>query len=353
MLEDFEHEMLLVRRGARSGATMIVAIDSTALGPALGGCRMHTYDSDLDAIQDALRLARAMTLKAAAAELPLGGGKSVVSLPQGRERPRGERRRALLRDFADALNLLEGRYITAEDVGTTSEDMALLAQWTDHVVGRPAGDGGSGDPGAFTAAGVEAAMRAACDAALGSRSLSGRMVAIVGVGSVGGALARRLARKGARLILADTDASKRELANGLGAAWMDPEAALRMDVDVLAPCALGGVIDEALTDELRCRIICGAANNQLADNALAARLATRGILYAPDFIVNAAGLINASMELTGYDAEEALRRAEHIEVVLARVFAQAAQQGITPLESAIRLAKRRLVSEAPSLQAAA
>jgi leucine dehydrogenase len=220
--------------------------------------------------------------------------------------------------------------------------MALLSQWTEHVVGRPTGDGGSGDPGAFTAAGVEAAMRACCGAVFGSRSLADRTVAIVGVGSVGSALAHTLAARGAKLVLADIDGSKRALARELNAEWMDCARALRAGVDVLAPCALGGVIDQALTGELRCRIICGSANNQLAGDELAEALAERGILYAPDFIVNAAGLINASMELTGYEIEEARRRAEGIEAVLGEILAEAAIAQITPLRAATARARRRL-----------
>jgi leucine dehydrogenase len=350
--ECFEHEALLVRRGRRSDVATIVAVHSTALGPALGGCRMWSYATVKDGIADAMRLSAAMTLKAAVAGLPLGGGKSVICLPPGASRPEGDFREAILHDFAESLEMLDGSYITAEDVGTDTSDMAFLSQWTEHVVGRPVGDGGGGDPGSFTAAGVEAAIRACCSATFGSPSLAGRTVAVVGVGSVGGSLARRLLRRGAELLLADIDPRKRSLAVGLGARWATPEEALRADVDVLAPCALGGVIDEELVGALRCGIICGAANNQLASDELAARLAERGILYAPDFIVNAAGLINASLELTGYDAAEAGRRAAEIETVLARVLHHATEAGETPLRSAIELAEWRLRSTASLAPAA-
>jgi leucine dehydrogenase len=255
-------------------------------------------------------------------------------------------REGLLHDFADAVNSLGGSYITAEDVGTTSADMAKLAGFSDHVVGRPEASGGSGDPGEFTAAGVEAAMRACAGHVLGERSLAGRSVAIVGVGSVGGALARRLAADGASLILADVDPSRRALADTLGARWAEPHEALRADVDVLAPCALGGVIDTELVDELRCRIICGSANNQLADDALAATLADRGVLYAPDFIVNAGGLINVSLELSGYDPERAHERIAGIEPVMARVLEHAFETRLTPLAAATELARKRLAKPA-------
>ncbi|MGI8801009.1 MAG: Glu/Leu/Phe/Val family dehydrogenase [Solirubrobacteraceae bacterium] len=333
------HEHLLVSRGRRSGAQTIVAVHSTALGPALGGARMWRYPALEDAVEDALRLSAAMTLKAAVAGLPLGGGKAVIRLPEGAEPDR----EAVLRDFADAVNLLGGRYITAEDVGTTSADMALLASFTDHVVGRPRAGGGSGDPGDFTAAGVLAAMRACCREVFGTPDLSGRTVAIIGLGSVGEHLARRLAALGARLELCDIDPAKRRLAAELGATWRaDPAQAHGAAVDILAPCALGGLIDGRRAAELRCRIVCGAANNQLDRDDRAAGLADRGILYAPDFIVNAGGLINVALELTGYDLGLATRRADDIEGVLGRVLVGAREAGVTPLAAAKELAARRL-----------
>ena len=340
--QPYEHEALLVRLGPRGGVPVIIAVHSTLLGPALGGCRVWSYGTLRAAVADALRLSRAMTLKAAVAGLPLGGGKAVLCLPGGADRPRGAARAALLHDVAETIELLRGRYITAEDVGTTSADMACLGEWTEHVVGRPSEHGGGGDPGAFTAAGVEAALRACLRHTFGSRALAGRSVAVVGVGSVGGALARSLAREGARLVLADIEPAKRALARELGAAWMSPAEALRARVDALAPCALGGVIDAELVRELRCRVICGAANNQLADDGLADALAAAGILYAPDFVVNAAGLINVSLELTGYDEREARRRAAGIETVLSDVLESACSGGRTPLHAATELAEERL-----------
>jgi leucine dehydrogenase len=337
-----EHETLLIRRGPRSGVTSIIAVHSTALGPALGGCRLWRYPSLQHAVADALRLSCAMTLKAAAAELPLGGGKTVIYLPAGAQLPRGRAREHVLRDFAESLELLGGSYITAEDVGTSAADMALLSRWSEHVVGQPPEQGGSGDPGAFTAAGVQAALHACLQHVFGSRSLRGRRVAIVGAGSVGGALARDLSGTGAELVLADIDPAKRALARELGAEWMEPQRALRAQVDALAPCALGGAIDAALVPELRCRIICGAANNQLVRDELARALAARGILYAPDFIVNAAGLINVSLELTGYDLAEALERAAGIETRLGAIFSLAASSGQTPLAIAVQRARERL-----------
>jgi leucine dehydrogenase len=340
-----EHQLLLVRRGDRTGAHTIVAVHSTVLGPALGGCRLWRYDSLQSAVEDALRLSSAMTLKAAAARLPLGGGKAVIHPPADLDLT-GPSRHELLHDFADTVNMLDGLYITAEDVGTTAADMAILSGFTRHVVGVPTGRGGSGDPGDFTAAGVQAAMRACCEHCFGSPELRGRTVALVGLGHVGEPLARRLTVAGAELVLSDIDSSKRSLADELGASWREPEQALRAHVDVIAPCALGGVIDETLTDELRARIICGAANNQLAGPHLADLLAARGVLFAPDFIVNSAGLINVSLELTGYDRELALGRADDIEAVLGSILEHAEQAEITPLAAAVELATERIVAAA-------
>lgn len=335
--ERLEHEQLLIRRGDRTGITMVVAVHSTALGPALGGCRIWRYATLQAAVDDALRLSRAMTLKAAAAGLPLGGGKGVIWMPSGLE-PTWALRHEMLRDFADTVNELGGRYITAEDVGTTSRDMAVLAGFCDYVVGRPTERGGSGDPGDFTAAGVEAAMRACCGHVFGSADLAGRSVAIVGLGSVGEHLARRLDRADARLVLSDIDPRKVALARELGAEWVEPDRAPGAEVEVLAPCALGGMLDDDSVDALRCRVVCGAANNQLAHDGVADLLAARGILYAPDFIVNAGGLINVSMELTGYDPAVAIRKAADIQQVLARVLEHAEASGLTPLAAASALA---------------
>lgn len=341
---ELDHEELVVRRGARSGVYTIVAVHSTALGPALGGCRIWRYSGPMQAIGDVLRLSRTMTLKAAAAGLDLGGGKGVVSLGAGERTdldPAG--REAMLLDFADTVESLDGRYVTAEDVGTGARDMIAVARGTRHVAGLPAELGGSGDPSPFTAAGVVAAMRACCADRLGSPELAGRRVAVIGCGRVGEKLARRLAEAGAELVLADIDPAKRALAEQLPRArWLDPRAAALADVDVLAPCALGGLVDDATAGRLRCRIVCGAANNPLTRDGIADTLAARGILYAPDFIVNAGGLINVSLELGTYDPERARSRVAGIEDVTARILAEAQATGATPLAVAHALARRRL-----------
>jgi leucine dehydrogenase len=337
-----DHEELVIRRGRRSGVYTVVAVHSTRLGPALGGCRLWRYASSADAARDALRLSRAMTFKAAAAGVLLGGGKGVICLRPG-QAPTGAARRDVLLDFADTVNVLEGAYLTAEDVGTSAQDMAVIAERSEYATGLPRSRGGSGDPSSITALGVEAAIRACCDWTFGSRDLRGRTVAVVGVGRVGTRLARRLARAGAGLVLADIDERKRELVEKLpGARWEDPNVALQSAVDVLAPCALGGAINETNVSLLRCRVICGSANNQLAHDGLAEDLAAADIVYAPDFIANAGGLINIAVELQGYDPERARRGAAGIEGTMATLLADAARERKTPLACAYELSRRRL-----------
>ena len=338
-LATLDHEELVIRRGRRTGAYTIVAVHSTALGPSLGGCRLWRYENSAAGARDALRLSRAMTFKAAAAGLKLGGGKGVICAEPGPP-PTGRARRDLLHDFADTVAVLDGTYVTAEDVGTSAKDMAVIAQCTDHVSGLSRAKGGSGNPSPFTARGVEAAMRACCERAFGSRDLANRTVAVVGAGHVGGELAKRLAKAGAKVTLADINPSKRELADTIKARWTDPSTALLADVDVVAPCALGGAIDEVNVSRIRARVVCGAANNQLAHDGLADDLDKRGILYAPDYIVNSGGLINISVEFEpgGYDPGEARRRVDAIEQTLATIFAE----GGIPLVAADRLARRNL-----------
>jgi len=334
-----------VRRGRRSGVYTIVAVHSTTLGPALGGCRMWRYESTADATRDALRLSRAMTFKAAAAGLDLGGGKGVISAPAG-PAPAGKARTAMLLDFADTVEVLEGAYITAEDVGTSARDMGVIEERTKHVTGRPPSRGGSGDPSPYTALGVQAAMRAACERRFGSPELAGRSVSVIGLGRVGSRLAKGLAKAGAKLLVADIDQSKRELAKQLGARWTDTSAALLADVDVVAPCALGGAIDEYSVGRLRCEIVCGAANNQLAHEGLGEDLAAHDILYAPDFIANAGGLMNvgAEVEQDGHDPKRVRQRVLGIEETMREIFEAAEQTGRTPLQAAYERARRRLAS---------
>jgi leucine dehydrogenase len=319
-----------------------VAVHSTVRGPGLGGCRMWSYDDPRDALRDVLRLSRAMTYKMAVADLSLGGGKGVIMLP-AHASVSSERRHSALLDFADTVSALKGRYITAEDVGTSSRDMSVIAERTRYVAGLPRPRGGSGDPSPFTALGVEYAIRACCERVFGNESLKARRVTVVGLGHVGSRLATRCARAGANLLLADVDERKRRFADQLEGHWTTPERALETDTEILAPCALGGVLNDQSVPRLRCQVIAGAANNQLADDGIADLLAARGVLWAPDFVANAGGVINIAEGLGEYHAAVARRRVRGIGDTLRRIFDDAEASGATPLTAAMELARRRLV----------
>jgi leucine dehydrogenase len=336
-----KHEEVLVHRGERSGAHLVIAVHSTALGPALGGARLWRYRALGDAIADALRLSEAMTYKAAAAGLELGGGKAVLCAPPDRELG-PDARRDLMLDLGDAVESLGGRYVTAEDVGTGTEDMGVVAERTAHVVGKPVDAGGSGDPSPVTARGVEQAIRACCEHRYGSTELAGRVVTVVGLGHVGLALAERLAAAGAELRVSDVDAAKREPAERLGARWVEPADAVSTECDVLAPCALGGTINPQTIDGLRCEIVCGSANNVLASDSFAAELTERDILYAPDFIANAGGLINVYGELHALRRERLDELIDGIGDALTRVFEVASARSVAPLEAAKAVAEEAL-----------
>lgn len=346
-MRDEAFEQVAVTRGERSGCTMTVAVHSTQLGPALGGARMWHYPDPTDTVADVKRLAAAMTLKAAAAGLDLGGGKGVIAAPHPGA-PVGELRRALLLDFGDLVESLGGRYVTAEDVGTGAEDMAVIRERTRHVVGLAADRGGSGDPSPVTALGVGAAIRACASHRFGTRELAGLRACVVGLGHVGGRLAQLLAAAGCQLLVSDIDPARRALAKRLGARWVEPGEAITASCDVLAPCALGGAITEANADAVRAAIVCGAANNVLSSDAVAERLDERGVLYAPDFIANAGGLISVYGELHGLPHERALELAAGIEETLAEILARADGDGVTPLAAARRVAERRLEGDVPA-----
>jgi leucine dehydrogenase len=245
-------------------------------------------------------------------------------------------------DLGDVVESLEGRYVTAEDVGTGTDDMTAIGERTSHVVGRPVEAGGSGDPSPVTARGVEAAIRACCKHRYGSADLAGRTIAIVGLGHVGLALAERLSSAGSGLIVSDIDAEKRAAAIDLGARWLEPEEAISAECDVLAPCALGGAINPDTIDELRCKIVCGSANNVLAGDSLAVELTRREILYAPDFIANAGGLINVYGDLHELSRERLDQLVDGIGTAIERVFEAASAGSITPLDAARAVALERL-----------
>jgi leucine dehydrogenase len=314
---------------------------------------MWTYADPWEGVMDAVRLARAMTFKSAVAGLPLGGGKGVIVLPAGSRPPTGDDRRAVLLDFADTVDALGGAYLTAEDVGTSEPDMRVIAEGTPHVSGLPEDRGGSGDPSPWTALGVEAAIRVACERVFGSDSLEDRTVSVVGLGHVGGPLAELLAAGGARLVVADIDPARRALADSIGAEWVDTATALTAEVDVLAPCALGGVLDERTVPALRCRAIAGAANNQLAHEGVDTLLAARDILWVPDFVANAGGVINISVEFEegGYRRDRADAKVRGVADTVRTVLDHADATGTTPLAAALDIARRR-VDEARAAPAA-
>ncbi|MDQ1583016.1 MAG: leucine dehydrogenase [Microbacteriaceae bacterium] len=340
--DTLEHETLLVVKGTRSGYTMSLAVHSTKLGPALGGCRLWTYDSWAEAVNDSLRLAEGMTFKNAAAGLNRGGGKAVIYLPRGTVLDAGTRRDVML-DLGDAVESLGGAYMTAEDVGTSAEDMAIVATRTDYVCGLPSAEGGVGEPSDATAAGVHAGLLATLEEAFGSREVAGRRVTVLGLGHVGSILATRLAAEGAILTVTDVNPAKHELAEQLGAAWVEPAAAHLVDGDVFVPAGVGGALTSEVIDGLRVKAVVGPANNQLAERSGAARLAARGILWAPDFVVNAGGVIFlAMMNEENPSAAATRQRVEEIGDTTAQIFREAKERGVTTLVAAEEMARARL-----------
>lgn len=302
-------ERLVMATDPQAGLRALICVHSTVLGPAAGGCRMWTYQSDADAIADVTRLARGMTYKNAMADLGLGGGKAVII-----GNARQDKTPQMMRAFGAAVDALNGSYWTAEDVGISPADMAHAAEATRYAVGL---SGGSGDPSPWTAEGVFRCMKVGAAYVFGSDDLKGRRVLVQGLGHVGRALAGKLAASGAELIVADiaTDATT-EAARELGATICAPDAVMSVDMDIFAPCALGGVLTEAAADRIGARLICGAANNQLATSDVAGRLAGRGITYLPDYVVNAGGIISVASEIHG--TSDAWRRAR-LEAIAERV----------------------------------
>jgi leucine dehydrogenase len=332
----FTHRRVLVERGPRSDLPIIVAVHSTALGPAIGGCRLTGYADWRDGLTDALHLSAAMTGKAALAGLPHGGGKTVIALPPGLVLD-GPRRRDALLDAGDTIATLNGAYATGPDVGTGPADMVTIAERTPHVFCRPLEAGGSGDSSPHTAAGVLAALRA-----LAAHGVPARSFAVLGLGRVGARVARLLAETGADLVVSDVDDDKRALAAALGAAWVSPADCRTAEVDVLVPAALGGVLTPAVVPTLRCAAIAGPANNQLDSPATADLLHDRGILWAPDQIVSAGGIIYATaVELRHETPARAEARVAGIGGTLTAVLSAARDRQITPARAAEAMARAR------------
>lgn len=343
-MSTLQHERVVVRRGERSGLPIIVAVHSTVLGSAVGGCRMWEYDDWRDGMEDALRLSEAMSFKCAVAGIDHGGGKTVIALPRGTDLT-SELRTAVMRDLGDTVEELGGRYLVGEDVGTSSADMRIVREHTTWAA-DPDGAQRTTDPDGFpfepTSTGVHAAIRATAQHALGATGLRGLSAAIVGLGNVGGPLARALARDGVRLVVTDIDPGKRALAEEIGAAWAGPDT-LFEEVDVVVPAALGGVLTSESVLRLRCRAVVGPANNQLVDEKVADQLEARGIVWAPDFIVNAGGVVWAvATQLDGIAPEAAVDRVHQIGPRVGEVLARARETGVSPLAVAHDLARGHL-----------
>ena len=318
-----------------SGLTAYIAVHSTALGPSMGGVRMRPYASEGEALRDVLQLSRAMTYKAAAAGLQFGGGKSViVGDPERNKSPE------LWKAFGACVEIFEGRYIAGEDMGTTPEDMDEIAQVTRHVMGESSSCGGLGDPAPYTAQGVLAGIRATLKWRFGDDGLEGVRVAVQGAGSVGMKLVEALHREGAQLLVGDPCEERvGEAVNLFSAQAVPPGDIYKVRCDLFVPCAMGGTLNGQSVQELRCAVVAGSANNQLSSLAAGEALAKRGILYAPDYVINAGGLIAISMPLSGLTPADRDAKIEGISDRLTRVFTRAEQAGIRPEEAADQLSE--------------
>lgn len=341
-MSEMGHEQVLFGSDPAAGYRGILAIHSTVLGPAVGGTRLWRYSAEQEALVDALRLSRGMTYKNAVAGLPLGGGKAVLLAARDPGSLSTSEREALFRAHGRFVDRLGGRFLTGEDVGTTPADLEHVRKETAHAAGLACG---SGDPSPHTARGVFRGMQAAARRRWGSDSLGGRTVAVQGCGSVGYHLARELHAAGARLIVTDIDAARVErLVKEFGAADVKPDEIYTVPADIFAPCALGGTINDGTLGQLRAQIVAGAANNQLLEERHGEELERRGIVYAPDFVINAGGVISGCVELLGWDAARVRTKIDGIYETTMAVFALAEAESIPASQAANRLAERRLQS---------
>lgn len=332
-----DHEQVVFCRDKESGLSAIICVHSTALGPAVGGCRMWEYNSDEGALIDALRLSRGMSYKNALAGLKMGGGKSVII-----GNSKTQKSEALFEAFGTFVNNLNGQYFTAEDVGITPADMAIAHRKTDYVLGL---EGRSGDPSPVTAYGVYKGMKAAVKHRLGREDLEGIRVAVQGLGHVGYYLCEYLKNEGAKLFVTDINKeSVDRVVENLGAVAVDKDAIYSQEVDVYAPCALGATINDVTIPQLQCTIVAGAANNQLAEDRHGEVLKKKGILYTPDYVINAGGIINVSFEQNGatYNKQNALNKVDEIYATLLEIFETAEKESQTTNVVADELARKRI-----------
>ena len=332
------HEQILYGYDKVSGLKAIIAIHSTALGPALGGTRFFPYETEADAIEDVLRLSKGMTYKAAAAGLDLGGGKAVIIGD-----PREDKSERLFRAYGRIVDSLQGRYITAEDVGTTTADMDTIRAETRWALGNSVALGGSGDPSPVTARGLFAATRAVLQKLTGNPDVAGRRFAVQGVGKVGSAYVQLLVEARAEVIISDAyEPAIRSAVETYGVKSVEADEIQSVDCDIYSPCALGAGLNEMTIPQLNCQAVVGSANNQLATEEDADRLAERAILYAPDFVVNAGGLINVYDELHGYSKTRALHRVDSIFDATMKILETADEHGINPNDAAMKVAEDRI-----------
>jgi leucine dehydrogenase len=337
LIGEHDHEQVVFCHEPSCGYKGIIAIHNTVLGPALGGTRYWNYANDQEAFVDALRLSRGMTYKASVAGLNLGGGKSVIVGD-----PKRTNREEIFRAHGRFVETLKGRYITAEDVGTSVDDMEFVAMETESVAGRAAA---SGDPSPVTAYGTYRGIKAAAMATYGSDSLSGRTVSVQGVGHVGYYLCQNLASEGARLIVTDIDQERvQRVVHDFGATAVSPDEIYGVECDIYAPSALGATINDDTLPVLKARIVAGAANNVLAEARHGDELHRRGVLYAPDYVINAGGLINVYGELNGWTSERAMRKAGDIYNTLLRIFELSVAEGVPTYLAADRIAEQRIAA---------
>lgn len=334
-LEKYDYEQLVFCQDRATGLKAIIAIHDTTLGPALGGTRFWNYESEEDAIIDVLRLSRGMTYKSAAAGLNLGGGKAVIIGD-----PDKLKNEELLRTFGRYVESLGGRYITAEDMNIGTQDVEYIHDETEHVTGL---EGKSGNPSPVTAFGVFRGILAAVNEVYGSDDLTGKVVAVQGVGAVGYYLCKYLHEAGAKLYVTDIKKANIERAvNDFGAIAVAPDEIHKVECDVFAPCAMGAIINDFTIDELKCKIVAGAANNQLAEERHGDMLKEKGILYVPDYVINAGGVINVYEELIGYNRERAMSRASNIYNTVKKVIEISKRDNISTAKAADRMAEERI-----------
>ncbi len=340
-LSEHDYEQIVFCQDKSTGLKAIIAIHNTTLGPGLGGTRMYNYKNEQDAITDVLRLSRGMTYKAAISGINLGGAKAVIIGD-----PNKIKNEAFMRRFGRFIENLSGKYITAEDIGTTTRDMEYIKMETDHVTGLPEIVGGGGDPSPVTAYGVYLGMKACAKEVFGSDSLSGKKVVVEGIGKVGSSLVARLAKEGAKVMIADVNEDALiAVAKEHNCQVIQLTEIFNQDMDIYAPCALGASLNTENISKMGCSIIAGAANNQLANEKEHGQmLLEKGILYAPDFLINAGGLINVYTELIGYKREIALAHAEKIYDVTTEIIAKSKKEQIPTYLAANKMAEGRIAS---------